>query len=110
MLVPRRSTATLCFLFVLLLSSLLAEPLHDQLLREGVEGLAKAARAEGDARRGAAVFYQPQIACTSCHSAGEDAGRLGPDLAKAGKEATDTYLVESILFPSKIIKKGFETV
>ena len=41
---------------------------------------------------------------------GEDTGELGPDLAKAGKEATDVYLVESVLLPSKVIKKGFETV
>src|SRR5262249_51493469 len=30
--------------------------------------------------------------------------------AKAGKEATDEYVVESILLPSKVIKKGYETV
>ena len=33
-----------------------------------------------------------------------------PDIAKAGKEATPEYLVESVLFPSKVIKKGYETV
>ena len=31
-------------------------------------------------------------------------------MAKAGKEATDVHLVESILLPSKVIKKGYETV
>src|SRR5581483_10559980 len=35
--------------------------------------------------------------------------RFGPDLALAGKEATDVYLVESVLYPSRVIKKGFET-
>jgi putative heme-binding domain-containing protein len=68
------------------------------------------ARRDGDPSRGAVVFYRPDLACARCHSAGEDAPRLGPDLARAAKEATDAYLVESVLLPSKVIKKGFETV
>ncbi len=84
--------------------------LHQQLLKEDAAALAKAAREKGDASRGAVVFHRPDLLCTRCHTAGEDMGRLGPDLAKAAKEATDIYLVESILLPSKVIKKGFETV
>src|SRR5262249_62426784 len=45
-----------------------------------------------------------------CHAAEAGTARLGPDLARAGKEATDVYLVESVLLPSKVIKKGYETV
>ena len=56
------------------------------------------------------MFHRPDLVCTRCHTAGEDGPHLGPDLAKVGKEATDIYLMESILFPSKVIKKGFETV
>src|SRR5262249_2480529 len=90
-----------------------AEPapaLHQQLLKEDLAKLAKAAREQGDASRGAVAFHRPDLLCPRCHTAGEDAARLGPDLARVGKEATDVYLVESILFPSKVIKKGFETV
>jgi putative heme-binding domain-containing protein len=90
-----------------------AEPgpvLQQQLLKEDVAALARAARERGDASRGAIVFYRPDLACTRCHTAGEDGARLGPDLARAGKEATDVYLIESILLPSKVIKKGYETV
>ncbi len=85
-------------------------PITQQLARDTTEALAKAAREQGDASRGAMVFYRPDLLCTCCHSAGEQEPRLGPDLAKSGKEATDVYLVESILLPSKVIKKGFETV
>src|SRR5262249_320054 len=53
---------------------------------------------------------RPALACTRCHTAGEGHVLLGPDLADAGKEATDAYLVESVLAPSLVIKKGFETV
>jgi putative heme-binding domain-containing protein len=90
-----------------------AEPgpmLHQQLLKEPPAALAKAAREQGDASRGAVVFYRPDLLCMRCHTAGGDTSKLGPDLAKAGKEATDVYLVESVLLPSKVIKKGFETV
>jgi hypothetical protein len=84
--------------------------LQQRLVKDDAATLAKAARAQGDASRGAVVFYRPDLLCTRCHTPGEDSGKLGPDLAKAGKEATDVYLVESILLPSKVIKKGFETV
>ncbi len=84
--------------------------LQQQLLREGAAALARAARVKGDAGRGAVVFHRPDLLCTRCHTAGEDGARLGPDLARAGKEATDVYLVESVLLPSKVVKKGFETV
>jgi putative heme-binding domain-containing protein len=84
--------------------------LQEQLLKEDIAALARAARNQGDPGRGALIFYRPDLACARCHAAGEDAARLGPDLARAGKEATDVYLVESVLLPSKVIKKGYETV
>ncbi len=87
-----------------------ASTLQQQLLKEDVAVLARLAREQGDASRGAITFYRPELACTRCHTAGEADVRLGPDLARAGKEATDVYLVESLLSPSKVIKKGFETV
>src|SRR4051794_21400327 len=72
----------------------LAPGLARQLATEGPEPLAKAARAQGDAVRGAVVFHRPELACTRCHTAGEEGARFGPDLALAGKDATDIYLVE----------------
>lgn len=87
-----------------------APTLQEQLVKEGAEALARAARRDGDATRGAVVFYRPELACTRCHTAGDATPQLGPDLAAAGKDATDVYLVESVLLPSKTIKKGYETV
>jgi putative heme-binding domain-containing protein len=85
-------------------------PLQQQLTSEDIGALAKAARQRGDPSRGAVVFYRPELACTRCHVAGDGQPALGPDLAQAGKDATDVYLVESVLLPSKVIKKGYETV
>ncbi|HEY7313562.1 MAG TPA: DUF6797 domain-containing protein [Gemmataceae bacterium] len=84
--------------------------LHQQLLKENLAALARAAREQGDASRGAIAFHRPDLLCTRCHATGDAGARLGPDLAKVGKEASDIYLLESVLFPSKVIKKGFETV
>lgn len=87
-----------------------ADTLEKQLLRENAVDLARSAREQGDAVRGAILFYQPTLACAKCHTAREKIGLLGPDLATSTKEATGAYLVESILAPSREIKKGFETV
>ncbi len=35
---------------------------------------------------------------------------MGPDLAKIGADVTDAYLIESILRPSQVIKKGYEPI
>jgi putative heme-binding domain-containing protein len=88
-----------------------AEPgtLQERLSKESVAELAKAARESGDAGRGAVLFFQPFLTCAKCHD--DSAGtRLGPDISKGGKESTAEYLIESVLFPSKIVKKGYETV
>jgi putative heme-binding domain-containing protein len=84
--------------------------LEKQLLAEGPAALARAAREQGDALRGAIVFHRPQLTCTKCHPADESAARLGPDLAALGPRVADEYLVESLLVPSKAIPKGFETL
>ncbi len=83
--------------------------LTEQLLQEPVAELVKAARAQGDAGRGAVLFFQPFLTCARCHDA-TTGTQLGPDIAQAGKDATAEYLIESVLTPSKTIKKGYETV
>ncbi len=86
-----------------------APNLHQQLAKEPVAELVKAARERGDAGRGAMLFFQPFLTCAKCHD-GDTGTQFGPDIAKAGREATPEYLIESVLFPSKVIKKGYETV
>jgi putative heme-binding domain-containing protein len=102
------------FILVVLVESCLgAEPtptLQQQLIKEDISNLSRDAREKGDASRGALSFYRQDMACIRCHSVGDDNNKYGPDLTKLGKDATDTYLVESMILPSKVIKKGFETV
>jgi putative heme-binding domain-containing protein len=88
-----------------------AQTFEQQLSAEAPAALAQAAREQGDAARGAIVFYQPYLLCTKCHTNESGANQLGPDLTKLDPNvATDVYLIESILNPSKIIKEKFETI
>lgn len=88
------------------------ETLEQKLLREGSAALAKAARGQGDPNRGAELFYRPQLSCTKCHACGGKDGEspLGPDLARPDPGTTAEHVVESLLAPSKVIRKGFEAV
>jgi putative heme-binding domain-containing protein len=72
--------------------------------------VAAQARLRGDPQRGALLFYKSAAACAKCHASGPDASPLGPDLTTIAPDATDQTIVESILDPSKTIRKGFETV
>lgn len=82
--------------------------LQERLSKEPLTSLAMAAREKGDAARGAILFFQPFLTCAKCHDA-QLGTQLGPDLAKIGKEGTAEYLIESVLTPSKVIRKGYET-
>lgn len=93
---------------ILLCGQASAQLLSQQLLDEGAAALAKAAREQGSSIRGAILFPQKKLNCASCHAPG--ARELGPDLTQIGKDVDDAYFVESILQPSKTIKKGYESV
>ncbi|MBI2477492.1 MAG: c-type cytochrome [Planctomycetia bacterium] len=84
--------------------------LEERLLAEPASALADAARTDGDASRGAIVFYQPFMACSKCHVHGDAEASLGPDLTVRPAETTDAYLVDALLHPSRVIRKGFESV
>ncbi len=86
------------------------QTLEQQLVREGATALAQAARDQGDPVRGAVLFYQPYLACAKCHEPTGQAPRLGPNLAQLGDMSSDEHLIESVLQPSKVIRKGYESV
>lgn len=87
------------------------QTLDEALQRVPLAELARSARTEGDPARGAVVFFQPYMACSKCHVFGTArANALGPDLTALGKDATDEALVESVLWPSRVVRKGFESV
>lgn len=89
----------------------MAQDLESQLKSINPSTIAQQAKQTGDASRGALLFHQPHIGCVRCHSVGALTQVVGPDLTKFEPNAipTDEDLVESILLPSKKIRKGFET-
>ena len=87
-----------------------AQDLESQLTGVSPADLAEEARRFGDPERGAVVFYQRELACTRCHIPDEAANQLGPDLTALTADVTDEQLIESILNPSKVIRKGYEVV
>ena len=105
-------TAVFLFFFATSVQADQTPTLQDQLVAEGAAKLASAARRDGDPQRGAVVFYQPYLACTKCHSAGLSSieSGLGPDLTRLEKTITAESLIESVLEPSKVIRKGFEPI
>ncbi len=107
----RCGTGVALLLAFALASPVAAQTLEDQLKSEPASQLAIQAKQEGDAVRGAIVFHQQQMACSKCHSvSGAATSLLGPDLARPDTDVTAETIIESVLTPSKLIRKGFESV
>ena len=81
-------------------------PLNQQLAMLEPAQLAIEARTEGDAVRGAKLFYSLSLSCAKCHDPASG-DRLGPDLTSKRDGVNDAFIVVSVLDPSKSIRKGF---
>ncbi|MBP6783119.1 MAG: HEAT repeat domain-containing protein, partial [Verrucomicrobiales bacterium] len=76
-----------------------------------VETVVSAIRAgKGDVKKGAAIFRLAQLACTACHRIGDEGGVIGPSLNGVGAGMPLDQIVESILWPDRQIKEGFQAV
>jgi putative heme-binding domain-containing protein len=77
--------------------------------------LAARVRLRGDAMRGAVLFHTSAASCVRCHTAGDAASPLGPDLATPRPEsatlpAAIDHAIRSLLDPSAAIRDGYETL
>lgn len=73
--------------------------------------LAFALEHAGDAERGRKLFFDAKgIACAKCHRVGGEGEDVGPDLSGIGAQYQRKDLAESILFPSKVIREGYQAV
>ena len=66
--------------------------------------------AQGDVRRGHAVFHSSKAACSACHRLGYAGGTVGPELTRIGETRTERDLLESILYPSLSFVRSYEPV
>jgi putative heme-binding domain-containing protein len=64
----------------------------------------------GDAAKGKALFNEPRLLCSQCHSVDGSASKAGPDLFAVGDAFGRRDLIESVLKPSVTIAPGYGTV
>jgi putative heme-binding domain-containing protein len=73
---------------------------------ELVERLA-ATVSQGDSERGRQVFLSKLANCIACHKVAGQGGDIGPDLSVLGSAVPAPQIIESILWPNRLVKEGF---
>jgi putative heme-binding domain-containing protein len=64
---------------------------------------------KGDPARGRELFHDPRGAgCHRCHAVQGRGGAVGPDLSQAGEQFSRDQLAESVLFPSRAVREGYQ--
>jgi putative heme-binding domain-containing protein len=74
-------------------------------------------RGKADATRGAAIYARENLKCVTCHridTAGgrvdKTGGRVGPNLTAIGASSPLDYIIDSLVYPAKNVKEGYNTV
>jgi putative membrane-bound dehydrogenase-like protein len=82
---------------------------RDPLAEETLAALPKLSPAERQSRAQAGRLVFERNACVKCHTTVNQDTPLAPSLRAVAKGQKPEYLVESVLYPSKVIKTGYET-
>ena len=90
-----------------------AAPLRAKVQAEEKARLDKLATIEpligtGDVGRGRQLFFNEKLACSTCHTVGQEGGTVGPDLTTIGAIRSGHDLLEAILFPNASFVPGYE--
>ncbi|MEO1526638.1 MAG: DUF6797 domain-containing protein [Planctomycetota bacterium] len=85
-------------------------PLETQIKATGTSELVRQIKKRGDPRRGARVFFTSPAGCVKCHAGDAQSLPLGPELSKLNPKPTAESIVESLLYPSREIRKDYRTV
>lgn len=65
----------------------------------------------GNATVGRAIFENLQAAaCVRCHVVAGHGGNVGPDLSLAGAQFSRAQLIESVLYPSRAVREGYQQI
>lgn len=67
-------------------------------------------RGKADATRGAAIYARENLKCVTCHRIGDQGGRVGPNLTAIGASSPLDYVIDSLLYPAKNVKEGYNTL
>jgi putative heme-binding domain-containing protein len=64
---------------------------------------------QGDSGRGRKLFADAQgLNCIGCHKVAGQGAEVGPDLSGIGVQFDRAALAESILYPSKVVREGYQ--
>jgi quinoprotein glucose dehydrogenase len=82
---------------------------RDRLLRLEAERIPNRELLEGgDAKAGREIFfYRLDVSCARCHLVKDKGGTVGPPLTVVGAQRKREEILESILFPNKVIVQGY---
>jgi quinoprotein glucose dehydrogenase len=73
--------------------------------------LAFAVKNSGDSVRDKTLFFDAAgVACGKCHRVAGEGGDIGPDLSGAGSQFSREQLAESVLYPSRAVREGYNQV
>ncbi len=75
-----------------------------------LEAFVSLVRDKADAGRGAAIYARENLKCVTCHRIGDAGGRVGPNLTAIGASSPLDYVIDSLLYPAKNVKEGYNTV
>ena len=75
-----------------------------------LEAFVSLVRDKADATRGAAIYARENLKCVTCHRIGDQGGRVGPNLTAIGASSPLDYVIDSLLYPAKNVKEGYNTV
>ncbi|MDG2186542.1 MAG: c-type cytochrome [Mariniblastus sp.] len=78
-----------------------------------VQSLAQEVRQSGDAAAGKRVFLSSLANCTACHQVAGvtdsvDSFSKGPDLSAVGAGLPLELIIESVIWPKRLVKEGYE--
>ena len=62
---------------------------------------------KGDTTRGRQIFFQENVQCSRCHRVQGEGTDLGPDLSKISAKYDRAQILDSILYPSKVIEPNY---
>jgi len=82
-----------------------------------LEAFVELVRGKADATRGAAIYARENLKCVSCHRidsasgrVDKAGGRVGPNLTAIGASSPLDYIIDSLIYPAKNVKEGYNTV
>lgn len=88
--------------------TLAPEKMAQDLDAEQIAALAAEAKEAGNPVKGEAVFRRQELACLNCHALGGAGGLIGPDLSSLGTSSPTETIIESLIYPTRSIKEGYE--